>query len=153
MSLTFPGTAGGVKVGDYIVLDGCPCKVNKAIKSKPGKHGHAKIGITGKDIYTGATKSICHASHIQVDLFTPQKTEYVLSYVNAEQGFIEVLDEKGKACAFDFDSKHALFAKMIQAEKEIASTTQDVLVTVLQTPRGIDDKIALHAEVIEMKLD
>ncbi|KKY31269.1 putative eukaryotic translation initiation factor eif-5a [Diaporthe ampelina] len=37
----------------YVVIDGHPCKITNIVKSKPGKHGHAKVLVTGSGIFTG----------------------------------------------------------------------------------------------------
>jgi hypothetical protein len=36
-----------VKVGKYLMIKGHPCKITKALISKPGKHGSTKLNVTG----------------------------------------------------------------------------------------------------------
>ncbi|MFH1234973.1 MAG: translation initiation factor IF-5A [Candidatus Diapherotrites archaeon] len=38
--------AGHLKEGNYMIVDGEPCKIKAIEKSKPGKHGAAKCRIT-----------------------------------------------------------------------------------------------------------
>ena len=40
---TKPVEAGSLKVGAYVVIDGEPCKIVSVERSKPGKHGSAKV--------------------------------------------------------------------------------------------------------------
>ena len=63
-SLTCPLTAGDIKKGDVVLVDGHPCKVIVVSSSKPGKHGHTKVHTIGSDIFTGRRcEEICPASH------------------------------------------------------------------------------------------
>jgi translation initiation factor 5A len=39
--------AGSIKKGSYCMLEGQPCKIIDLAISKPGKHGSAKILLTG----------------------------------------------------------------------------------------------------------
>ena len=51
-SLTVPVQAGALKKGDFVCINGFPCKVIELTTSKTGKHGHAKANITALDIFT-----------------------------------------------------------------------------------------------------
>ena len=51
-SLTVPITAGNLKKGGFVNINGKPCKIIDYSTSKTGKHGHAKANITGVDIFT-----------------------------------------------------------------------------------------------------
>lgn len=46
-----------LKEGRYMLIDEEPVKIDSISKSKPGKHGAAKIRIEGKSIFTGSKKS------------------------------------------------------------------------------------------------
>ncbi|MCX8189897.1 MAG: translation initiation factor IF-5A [Candidatus Diapherotrites archaeon] len=43
--------AGQMKEGNYMMIDGEPCKIRAIEKSKPGKHGAAKVRITGFGVF------------------------------------------------------------------------------------------------------
>lgn len=43
--------AGKVRKGNYIIVDGEPCKVSDIKKSKPGRHGAAKIKIKAIGVF------------------------------------------------------------------------------------------------------
>jgi translation initiation factor 5A len=46
-----------LKEGRYMLVEDEPIKIDSISKSKPGKHGAAKIRIEGKSIFTGSKKS------------------------------------------------------------------------------------------------
>ncbi len=46
-----------LKEGRYMLIDDEPCKIDSINKSKPGKHGAAKVRIEGRNIFTGAKRS------------------------------------------------------------------------------------------------
>lgn len=53
-----PVDAGSLKVGSYVVIDDVPCRVVEMEKSKPGKHGSAKVRITAIGLFDGVKRSI-----------------------------------------------------------------------------------------------
>ncbi|MEM4700319.1 MAG: translation initiation factor IF-5A [Candidatus Nezhaarchaeales archaeon] len=53
-----PVDAGSLKVGSYVVIDDVPCRVVEMDKSKPGKHGSAKVRITAIGLFDGVKRSI-----------------------------------------------------------------------------------------------
>jgi translation initiation factor 5A len=50
------GTGKDLKVGKYVVIDNLPCRVVELDVSKPGKHGAAKMRVTGIGIFNGEKK-------------------------------------------------------------------------------------------------
>ncbi|MGB1697034.1 MAG: translation initiation factor IF-5A [Thermoplasmatota archaeon] len=46
-----------LKEGRYMLIEDEPCKIDSISKSKPGKHGAAKVRIEGRSIFTGSKKS------------------------------------------------------------------------------------------------
>lgn len=53
-----PVDAGSLKEGSFIVIDEEPCKIVEVEKSKPGKHGSAKVRITAIGIFDSVKRSI-----------------------------------------------------------------------------------------------
>ncbi|MHC1589594.1 MAG: translation initiation factor IF-5A [Candidatus Hecatellaceae archaeon] len=53
-----PVDVGSVKEGQYIIIDGEPCRVVSLEKSKPGKHGSAKARIVAIGVFDGVKRSI-----------------------------------------------------------------------------------------------
>jgi len=56
--LSRPVDVGSVKEGQYIIIDGEPCRVVSLEKSKPGKHGSAKARIVAIGVFDGVKRSI-----------------------------------------------------------------------------------------------
>ena len=49
---------GQLKEGNYVLIDGVPCKIVEVEKSKPGKHGAAKARITGIGVFSSQKKTL-----------------------------------------------------------------------------------------------
>ena len=63
-----PADLGSIKEGSYIVIDGEPCRVVQVDKSKPGKHGSAKVRLVAINIFTGAKKSYVGPADSRVEI-------------------------------------------------------------------------------------
>ncbi len=53
-----PVEVGSLKIGQYLIIDGEPCRIVEFEKSKPGKHGAAKARIVGISAFTGQKKNL-----------------------------------------------------------------------------------------------
>ena len=76
-------TAGSMKKGSVLIIDGVACKVSDTQTSKPGKHGHAKIRITAVGILDGKKREIVCPAHDNIN--TPvieKRSAQVLSITN-----------------------------------------------------------------------
>lgn len=62
-----PVAAGSVKEGSYIVIDDEPCRVVEVAKSKPGKHGAAKIRIVAIGIFDDVKRSLVSPVNARVE--------------------------------------------------------------------------------------
>ncbi|MCL4379002.1 MAG: translation initiation factor IF-5A [Candidatus Marsarchaeota archaeon] len=51
-----------VRVGRYIIIDGIPCRVVDIETSSPGKHGSAKMRVTGIGMFDGQKKTLLKPS-------------------------------------------------------------------------------------------
>jgi translation initiation factor 5A len=60
--------ASAIRPGRYMIIDGRPVEVVAIDKSSPGKHGHAKLRITGVDLLTGNKKQAVYTSHDKVEV-------------------------------------------------------------------------------------
>ena len=49
--------AGDLKIGSYAIIDNEPCQIVDIDKSKPGKHGSAKIRASGISLFDGKKKT------------------------------------------------------------------------------------------------
>jgi translation initiation factor 5A len=83
-------SAGSIKEGSFIVIDGAACKVAETMHSKPGKHGSAKARIVGVGLMDGRKREIVQPASENVEVpVIEKKTAQVLS-VNGD--FANVMD-------------------------------------------------------------
>merc|ERR1711998_714949 len=82
-----------LKVGSYIMIKGCPCKVLEVKTAKDGKHGSAKVIVKGKDILTANVVGCYFHSGDMVDAPIVDKTEYTLMNIDGEM--LELMDQNG----------------------------------------------------------
>ncbi len=50
--------AGQLKAGSYVLIEGEPCQVKGVEKSKPGKHGAAKVRVSAMGIFRDTKKNL-----------------------------------------------------------------------------------------------
>jgi translation initiation factor 5A len=67
MGETKPVSIGTLKKGNYVVIEGVASKVSDIQVSRPGKHGHAKIRLTGVGLTDGKKRVIVAPGHDHVD--------------------------------------------------------------------------------------
>lgn len=65
---TTTGTLKDCKPGSYIMLDGEPCRVTSMTKSKPGKHGAAKVRLEGVGLFDNKKRVLMKPADANVDL-------------------------------------------------------------------------------------
>ncbi len=73
------GTMKDLKVGRFVMIDGIACRVVDIETSAPGKHGAAKMRITGIGIFDGQKKTLLKPSSgdIEVPVITKRKAQVV----------------------------------------------------------------------------
>jgi len=70
-------TANKIKIGKFMIMnENRPCRVVEATKSKPGKHGTAKIRFVGMDIFTNKKYDYLSSSGSTVQVPEVSKTEW-----------------------------------------------------------------------------
>lgn len=75
-------TGKDLKVGKYVVIDGIPCRVVEIDVSKPGKHGAAKMRITGIGLFGGEKKVLLIPADAEVQVpVIKKRTAQVISVV------------------------------------------------------------------------
>jgi translation initiation factor 5A len=80
MGATKQDGIGNMQKGSYIVLEGAACKVVDIQVSKPGKHGHAKIRLTGVGLIDQKKRVIVAPGHDNVEVpIIEKKSAQVLS--------------------------------------------------------------------------
>ncbi|MEM0356730.1 MAG: translation initiation factor IF-5A [Candidatus Anstonellales archaeon] len=73
-------TGKDLKVGKYVVIDGIPCRVVEIDVSKPGKHGAAKMRVTGIGLFGGEKKVLLIPADAEVQVpVIKKRTAQVIS--------------------------------------------------------------------------
>jgi len=93
-SETYPTSAGSIKKGGHMVINGRPCKVVDYSTAKTGKHGHAKASITAIDIFNQKKYEEGIPTSHNVDVPNIRRTEWQLISI-ADDGFTTLMDTKG----------------------------------------------------------
>jgi len=65
---TRPVPIKDLKPGNYVMIDGEPCKVVSVTKSKPGKHGAAKVRLEGMGIFDNRRRYLLKPADANVDV-------------------------------------------------------------------------------------
>jgi translation initiation factor 5A len=63
-----PVDLGSIKEGGNIVIDGEPCRVVEVEKSKPGKHGSAKVRLVAIGIFDSVKRSLVGPADQRVEV-------------------------------------------------------------------------------------
>ena len=61
-------SAKDLKEGKYVIIEGIPCKIVGIDSSKPGKHGAAKMRVTGIGVFDGQKKQLLVPSDADVEV-------------------------------------------------------------------------------------
>ncbi len=63
-----PVDVGSLKNGTYVIVDDTPCRIVGTSKSKPGKHGSAKMRVVAIGVFDGAKRSFVKPVDAKVDV-------------------------------------------------------------------------------------
>ena len=74
-----PVDLGSLKEGSYIIIDGEPCRIVEVEKSKPGKHGSAKVRLTAISVFTSSKKSFIGTvdTHVEIPIIDKRSAQIV----------------------------------------------------------------------------
>lgn len=61
-------TMGDLKPGKYVIIDEHPCRIVSVDKSKPGKHGAAKINAVAISLFDNSKHTIMKSSDADVEV-------------------------------------------------------------------------------------
>ncbi len=91
MGETKPTSVGGLKKGNYVVIDGVACVVSDTQVSRPGKHGHAKVRLTAIGIIDRKKRQIVMPGHDNINVpIIDKRTAQVLSIQNDVANVMDV---------------------------------------------------------------
>lgn len=62
------GTMGDLKVGKYVIVDDHPCRIVAIDKSKPGKHGAAKMNVVAISLFDSSKHSLMKPADADVEV-------------------------------------------------------------------------------------
>lgn len=85
-----PVAAGSLKVGSYVVIDGEPCKIVEKAKSKPGKHGSAKVRIVAMGIFDNVKRNLVSPTNARVEVPIVDKRKGQVLYVGRDN--VQLMD-------------------------------------------------------------
>lgn len=107
---------GDLKVGSYVLIEGIPCKVLTKQKSKPGKHGSAKIRIEAQGIVDGRRRSIVNSTDARVEV--PIIMKLTAQVISIDGKMASVMDT-GSYETFDIEIPEEWEEKVIEGSNII----------------------------------
>jgi translation initiation factor 5A len=82
---------GDLKVGKYVMIEGEACRIVSMDKSKPGKHGSAKINLVAMSLFTNNKKTLMKSSDADVEVpLIERKRAQVVSVSGATAQLMDV---------------------------------------------------------------
>lgn len=73
-------SVGSLQKGNYVIIDGAPCKVTDKQTSRPGKHGHAKVRLEAVGLIDDKKRVTVMPGHDNIQApIIEKKTAQVLS--------------------------------------------------------------------------
>merc|ERR1712203_1011566 len=94
-ALTYPLQCSALRKGGYVIMKGKPCKIVDMSTSKTGKHGHAKVNMTGIDIFDGKKYEDMSPSTHNMEVPNVKRVEYSIIDVT-EEGYLSLMDDSGE---------------------------------------------------------
>ena len=81
-----------LRVGRYILIDGVPCRVVDIETSAPGKHGSAKMRVTGIGMFEGQKRTLLKPSSADAD--APVITKRKAQVVSVTDSTAQIMDSE-----------------------------------------------------------
>ena len=81
-----------MRVGSYIMIDGIACRIVDIETSSPGKHGSAKMRVTGIGMFDGQKKTMIKPSSADADVPTISKRK--AQVVSVTETTVQLMDSE-----------------------------------------------------------
>lgn len=124
-----------IKKGQFVILESRPCKIDTAVHSKVGKHGHAKVNLGGSDCLEGKRYTQIFGGDPKIYRFVPSNRKLQLIRVVDDTGkniTVECFDEKAQPIILDINKFSQ--DKVNDIKKIISDVNRTVDVTVVTYP-------------------
>jgi len=82
--------AGSLKPGKYVLIDGEVCQVKSVEKSKPGKHGAAKVRVVAFNIFTNQKRGLLKGTDNEVEV--PMITKSNGQVVSVSGNIVQIMN-------------------------------------------------------------
>jgi len=92
---TYPIMCSALRKNGFAMLKGHPCKITEMSTSKTGKHGHAKVNLTGYDIFDGRKYEDMSPSTHNMDVPLVTRTDYQLIDMD-EDNYLNLVSQDEK---------------------------------------------------------
>jgi len=116
MSDVMFGQMGDLKIGRFIIIEGEACKIVSMDKSKPGKHGAAKVNVVAMSLTTGNKKTLTKSSDADVEI--PVVTRKRAQIVSAAGTTAQLMD------SVSFEVFEVEIPEEMQSEVEVGKEIQ-----------------------------
>jgi len=135
-----PEQCNNLKINGFAVMKGRPCKIVEMSKSKPGKHGAAKIHLVGIDIFTAKKyDEICPSTH-QMEVPDVSRADWVLVDIS-DDGYLSLMSEDGSNTRGDLKLPAGEIGEKIKAQFEEGKS----LTLTVQSSMG-EEQVIAHKE-------
>ncbi len=84
---------GDLRIGKYVIIDDVPCRVVSMDKSKPGKHGAAKLRIEAIGLFDSGKRSLMKSTDADVEIpIVERKRAQVVSLTGNLANLMDLAD-------------------------------------------------------------
>jgi translation initiation factor 5A len=85
MAETKPVSISTLQKGNYVVMEGAACRVFDVQVSRTGKHGHAKVRLTGVGLIDNKKRILVSPGHDNIDVPIVEKKDAQVLSVNGSK--------------------------------------------------------------------
>lgn len=121
-----------LKKGGYVLIEGRPCRVVDITKSKTGKHGHAKAGIAGTDLFTGRRYETHLPTSHDIEVPFVDRQDYALINIEDQHTQLLALDNTMREDV-DLPAEGEVLDRIMALWNEVQDTNDQVIVTVISS--------------------